>query len=104
MAERDIELKFRKWVERCGGKAYKFVSPGHRFVPDSLVLFPVPKKLRAELAKYIYFVELKAPGEIPAPGQLREHNRLRRLGFKVEIIDRDISSPAVPETNIEPYL
>jgi hypothetical protein len=33
------------------------------------------------------FVELKAPGKKPTPGQLREHARLRELGFRVEVLD-----------------
>jgi hypothetical protein len=33
------------------------------------------------------WVELKAPGVKPEPHQIREHNRMRRLGELVEVID-----------------
>ena len=33
------------------------------------------------------WVELKAPGEKPRSTQIREHNRMRRLGEFVEVID-----------------
>ncbi len=88
MLESSVEKNFREGVEGAGGKAYKFVSPGHNAVPDRIVLMPVPPEDRAIVAKYFYFVELKAPGKKPRPDQIREHNRLRKLGFRVEVIDR----------------
>lgn len=33
------------------------------------------------------FVEVKAPGEKPRPLQLSRHRLLRRLGFKVYVLD-----------------
>jgi hypothetical protein len=33
------------------------------------------------------FVEVKAPGEKPRPLQLSRHGLLRRLGFKVYVLD-----------------
>ena len=76
--EAAVEAHFVKRVRQLGGWAYKFVSPNHRGVPDRLVLWPGG---RAE------FVELKAPGKKPTLRQLREHERLRRLGFKVTVLD-----------------
>lgn len=33
------------------------------------------------------WVELKAPGEKPKPHQVREHERMRRMGQRVEVVD-----------------
>lgn len=76
--ESEIEEKFRLAVVELGGIAYKFVVPGRRHVPDRLVLLPNNQHA---------FVELKRPGEIPRPGQFREHERLRELRHKVFVID-----------------
>ncbi|NRS50987.1 VRR-NUC domain-containing protein [Brevibacillus sp. HB2.2] len=78
MRESAIEKYLREQVKAAGGRAYKFVSPGNAGVPDRLVLFP---KERA------YFVELKAPGKKPTPLQTVQGDKLRKLGFTVEVID-----------------
>lgn len=39
------------------------------------------------VAEAIHFVECKATGGKPTSGQQREHERLRALGFTVEVID-----------------
>ena len=65
-------------VKEIGGLALKFVSPGYDGVPDRIVLLPGGK---------IGFVEVKAPGEKPRPLQLARHRLLRRLGFKVFVLD-----------------
>lgn len=79
LRERDIENYFVRYVERAGGVAEKFSSPARRHVPDRIVLCRKPGK--------IHYVELKAPGEKPTPGQLRDHARRRARGFKVFVID-----------------
>ena len=61
-----------------GGLALKFISPGYDGVPDRIVLFPGGR---------IAFVEVKAPGEKPRPLQLSRHRLLRRLGFRVYVLD-----------------
>ena len=81
MDEKYIEQAFRKAVRAAGGIALKFVSRGFSRVPDRLVLMPHGK---------IAFVEVKAPGEKPRALQLSRHKLLRRLGFKVYVLD-DIS-------------
>lgn len=65
-------------VKKVGGVAYKFVSPGRRSVPDRIVLLPGGR---------LVFVECKAPGKSPRADQLREHERLRTLGFTVVVLD-----------------
>jgi hypothetical protein len=70
LRERDIEAYFVKRVKEAGGLQRKFVSPGHRGVPDRIAVF----KGR------VHFVELKAPGEKLRTDQIREHGRLERAG------------------------
>jgi hypothetical protein len=78
MREREIEEKLKKAVENDGGICWKFVSPGVSGAPDRLVLIPKGK---------IAFVETKAPGKKPRPLQLSRHQLLRRLGFRVYVLD-----------------
>lgn len=73
-----IEKHLTAAVKAAGGIAYKFVSPGRRSVPDRIVLLPGGR---------IVFVECKAPGKTPRADQLREHERLRALGFSVVVLD-----------------
>lgn len=73
-----IEKHLVAEVKKAGGVAFKFVSPGHRSVPDRIVLLPGGR---------IVFVECKSPGKPPRPDQLREHERLRKLGFTVVVLD-----------------
>ena len=78
MREKDIEQKFRVAVKAAGGVAVKFTSPGFDGVPDRLALLPDGK---------MAFVEVKAPGKKPRTLQLSRHRLLRRLGFKVYVLD-----------------
>lgn len=76
--ERTIEQELVSRVKVMGGIAPKFTSPGFAGMPDRLVLLP-----RGRMG----FVEFKAPGRKPRPLQLARHRLLRRLGFKVYVID-----------------
>ena len=78
MREKTIEQKFRAAVKAAGGLALKFASPGFDGVPDRLALLPGGR---------MAFVEVKAPGENPRPLQMARHRLLRRLGFKVYVLD-----------------
>ena len=78
MKEKDVEQKLKKEVEGNGGLCLKWVCPGRAGVPDRIVLFP---------GGCLCFVELKAPGEIPRPLQVAVMDKLRNLGFRVEVID-----------------
>jgi hypothetical protein len=82
MRESQIETYLRERVEAIGGLCYKFVSPGRKNVPDRLVLIGEETTIGRTM-----FVELKAPGKKPTPGQLREHERLRLMGYPVFVID-----------------
>ncbi len=78
MRERQIEQKLVKAVKAVGGIAPKLTCPGFDGMPDRMVLMPGGR---------IGFVEAKAPGEKPRPLQLSRHRLLRRLGFKVYVLD-----------------
>jgi hypothetical protein len=73
--ESTIEAYLVRQVKMQGGKAKKMYD---RNDPDRLILLPYMEA---------FFVETKAPGEKPRPGQLREFDRLRKLGFSVYIAD-----------------
>ncbi len=78
MREKNIEQKFVKAVKSAGGIAPKLTCPGFDGMPDRLVLMPEGR---------IGFVEVKAPGKEPRPLQVRRHEMLRNLGFKVYVLD-----------------
>lgn len=78
MRESFIEEKLTKAVKQNGGLCWKFTSPGTAGVPDRIILMPKGR---------IAFVEVKAPGEKPRPLQQSRHRLLRRLGFKVYVLD-----------------
>ena len=78
MLEKAIEKRLVKSVKDMGGIALKFISPGFDGMPDRLILLPKGK---------IAFVEVKAPNKMPRPLQLSRHEMLRRLGFKVYVLD-----------------
>jgi hypothetical protein len=84
--ESEIEADLTEAVSAKHGRAYKFTSPGRRAVPDRLVLMPIEnEEHRAIVAKYVRFVELKAAGGVPTKPQIREHEKLFRLGHVVVI-------------------
>ena len=78
MQEKYIESKLVKAVKQMEGIALKFVSPGLDGMPDRLVILPMGR---------IAFVEVKSPGKKPRPLQLARHELLRKLGFKVFVLD-----------------
>lgn len=86
MRERDIEAAHCDADKAAGGLPYKFTSPARVNVPDRLRLFPVPEGHRHIVAQYVRFAEFKAPGKKPTKGQEREHQRLREMGFIVDVI------------------
>ena len=78
MREKTVEAKLVRAVKAVGGICPKLVCPGTDGMPDRMILFPGGK---------IGFVEVKAPGEKPRPLQVARHEMLRRLGFKVYVLD-----------------
>ena len=78
MREQTIERKLVVATKNMGGLALKFISPSFDGMPDRIVLLP---------GGHIGFVEVKAMGCKPRPLQLSRHGLLRRLGFKVYVLD-----------------
>ncbi|WP_277211015.1 VRR-NUC domain-containing protein [Ruminococcus callidus] len=78
MREKKIEQKLVTAVKKHGGICPKFVSPGFDGMPDRLLLLPHGR---------FAFVEVKAPNQKPRPLQLSRHRLLRRLGFRVYVLD-----------------
>lgn len=78
MLETTIENRLKKEVEKRGGKVWKFTSPGTRGVPDRIVLLKGGKTI---------FVELKAPGEVRKPLQVKRALELHELDFPVYCLD-----------------
>lgn len=78
MREKIIEQKLCTAVKKHGGICPKFVSPGFDGMPDRLLLLPHGR---------FAFVEVKAPNQKPRPLQLSRHRFLRRLGFRVYVLD-----------------
>ena len=78
MREKEIEKKLIQAVKQAGGICPKLVSPGFDGMPDRMVLLP---------DGHMGFVEVKAPGENPRQLQLSRHRLLRRLGFKVYVLN-----------------
>lgn len=95
LKESHIERRLVERTREAKGVAFKFVSPARRSVPDRLILLPVPEEHRALVASYLWFVECKAPGQKPTESQSREHERLRDLGYRVDVVD---TYDAVDET------
>lgn len=81
MRERDIEKHFNNCVKKRGGEVRKVKWLSRAHAPDRLALLPVPGQGRH------FFAELKAPGEEPNDGQLREHKRMRAAGIEVRVFD-----------------
>ena len=78
MREKVLERNLVEAVKAMGGLCPKFVSPGFDGMPDRVVLLPDGK---------CAFVEVKRQAEKPRPLQEARHGMLRRLGFKVFVLD-----------------
>ncbi len=79
LVEASLETTFYKGVKKLGGKCIK-MNLTHW--PDRQVLLP---------GGHVRFVEMKAPGEEPRKGQKTMHRRLRKMGFKVLVIDNALT-------------
>lgn len=80
MRESALERRLVREVERIGGKAPKWTSPGERGVPDRLVILPGGRTI---------FVEMKAPGKQLDPLQEKWARTLRKLGHEHYKLDSD---------------
>lgn len=87
MLEKQIELRGCTYAKNRGIEPYKFTSPNRAAVPDRLNLAVIPEELRDLIGKYVCFIEYKKEGVKPTQAQMREHTRLRNMGFRVEVVD-----------------
>lgn len=78
MLEKDIERKVCQYARSKGWLTRKWVSPSHNFVPDQIFIAPGGR---------VIFIEMKREGRKPTPGQLREHEKLRKQGCLVFVVD-----------------
>lgn len=76
--EKQIEKYLVNEIERLDGLCIKFPPLFFRGFPDRIVLLP---------GALIVFVEMKDKGKKPTRVQLRAHDKLRSLGFRVEVLD-----------------
>lgn len=77
--EKTLEKYLKACVEsKLKGLCLKILSLHITGLPDRLCLIPGGK---------ILFVELKTTGKRPRRIQVYMHNKLRELGFRVEVID-----------------
>lgn len=86
MKESVIEQYLVDRVKQKGGEVRKVKWIGRRHAPDRVVMLPDIQAWGLEIPSTIW-VELKAPGEKPRPGQVREHERMRACGQLVVVID-----------------
>ena len=77
-SEKDVERRLVELVKINNGMCIKLLCDQLMGLPDRMCLFPGHK---------IIFVELKTTGRKPKRIQVYVHNKLRALGFRVEVID-----------------
>lgn len=77
-SEKTVERKLVEAVKANNGMCIKMLCDQLIGLPDRLCLFPNHR---------IAFVELKTTGKKPKRIQTFMHNKLRLLGFRVEVID-----------------
>lgn len=96
LRERDIERHLVKRVKELGGEVRKVQWIGRSGAPDRLVMLPDRGRHTRVICGYetpfyqpaaTIWVELKAPGKQAEPHQIREHNRMRKRGQRVVVID-----------------
>lgn len=92
MKERDIEKHLVKRVKQLGGEVRKVQWVGRVGAPDRLVMVPERIMIDGNYTRTIW-VELKNPDTVktfPANAheraQHREHQRMRAMGQRVEVI------------------
>lgn len=77
-SEKTVERRLVELVKANGGMCIKLLCDQLTGLPDRMCLFPGHR---------IIFVELKTTGQKPRRIQTYVHNKLRDLGFRVEVID-----------------
>ena len=77
--EKILEKKLSIEIEKLGGWSLKLLSTHVTGLPDRMCLLPGGR---------VFFAEVKTTKEKPKRIQFWVHNKIRALGFRVEIIDQ----------------
>lgn len=77
MREKDIENYLVQQAKAIGALVRKVSWVGLNHCPDRLIMLP----------RITVWVEVKAPGEKPRAGQQREHDRMRKHGQIIHVVD-----------------
>lgn len=77
-SEKNLERYLSRTLQAFGGWSLKLLSVHVTGLPDRVCLLPGGK---------VVFVELKTTGKKPTKIQLKIHEKLRGLGFRVEVVD-----------------
>ena len=87
LRESDIEKYLVKQVKALGGEVRKVRWIGRCGAPDRVAMLPPGEERFTYGGNYrTIWIELKAPGIKPEPHQLREHERMRKMGQRVEVV------------------
>jgi len=78
-SEKLLEKKLRDKIEGVGGLCWKLPTIHLAGIPDRICLIP---------GGIVVFAEIKTTKDKPKKLQLFWHRKLRKLGFRVEIIDK----------------
>ena len=77
-SEKKLEKYLAEQIRKAGGWSLKLLSVHVTGLPDRLCLFPDGK---------IFFAEMKTTGKKPTRIQTLVHDKIRKLGFKVVVLD-----------------
>lgn len=77
-SEKSLERKLSKGVEKLGGLYFKLPAVYVAGLPDRLCLLP---------GGVVFFAEIKTTGKKVSKIQKLMHNKIKRIGFKVYIIE-----------------
>lgn len=77
-SEKVLERKLNSGVKKLGGLSFKFVPLLISGIPDRIILLPGGR---------IFFAEIKTTKKKPRKLQTFWINKIRKLGFRVEVID-----------------
>lgn len=77
-SEKVLEAELRERCKALGWMCIKLTSQYQRGLPDRLILMPGGR---------VCFAEIKTTGKKPTALQRVMHERLRALGYRVEVVD-----------------
>lgn len=93
--EKALEKKLTNEIKKLSGWSIKLPASQLMGLPDRLCLFTGGR---------VCFAEVKSTGVQPTRRQLIVHNKLRRLGFDVRVVDSTPKIEKIVEDYNEPLL